>query len=708
MLGTYRKVLVISGLVLCLFSIVSAKYSGGSGEPNDPYQIADTNDLLLLAADTNDYNDCFILINDINMAGQVFTKAIIAADIISDIGFQGTAFMGTFDGNDHKITHFTINGTANSHIGLFGQIYTGGSVKNLGLDNFSISGDDYVGSMAGSNNGGSINNCCSTGVVSGYSYVGGLVGVNVSDISNCYSTGSVSGYSCVGGLAGMNTSGTISNCYSTGAVSASSYSYYIGGLVGYNDGDGSISNCYSTGAISGSSSVGGLVGENRGGTITNCYVTGTVTGNRYIGGLAGYSVDDYNDAVITGCYATGTVTGSGSYVGGLVGSNSSRNISNCHSTSLVIGNQYVGGLVGYNDYAYNDTVITGCYATGTVTGSGNDVGGLVGWNRSQMQPADYRSIITDCYATGAVSGSRDVGGLIGYNDNYDFNSSLDTCYATGKVTGNRNVGGLVGYHLRGAITDCYATGAVDGNVSSGSPIEIGGLVGHGINITNCYATGAVTVCGNISDGYIGGLAGRGYSVTNSYAIGVVTVSGNISNCYIGGFAGGGFHVTNSYATGVAKLSGNISNCYIGGFAGQGDTFITSFWDVNSSGLSDGVGCLEPDPSGVTGKTTAEMKTLSTFTSAGWDFDYTDGDGADWFIQIEEYPILVWQISPADIYTDGKNNFRDFAVFAQYWMREDCAIYNDYCDWADLDFNGDVDIDDLIELMSYWLEQGIYN
>jgi hypothetical protein len=101
-----------------------------------------------------------------------------------------------------------------------------------------------------------------------------------------------------------------------------------------------------------------------------------------------------------------------------------------------------------------------------------------------------------------------------------------------------------------------------------------------------------------------------------------------------------------------------------------------------------------------------MKDMASYV--GWDFDYTDGDGANWFIQIDEYPILVWQISPADIYTDGRNNFRDFAVFAQYWMRDDCAIYNDYCDWADLDFSGYVDIDDLIELMSYWLQEGIYN
>jgi hypothetical protein len=169
----------------------------------------------------------------------------------------------------------------------------------------------------------------------------------------------------------------------------------------------------------------------------------------------------------------------------------------------------------------------------------------------------------------------------------------------------------------------------------------------------------------------------------------------------------------SYAGGLVGYldSGTISNCYstgavsgsnVGGLVGYkiiGSIIVSSFWDVNTSG--------QVTSAGGTGKTTAEMQTLYTFTSAGWDF-YTDGDPADWFIQINEYPILTWQISPADIYTDGRNNFRDFAVFAQNWMREDCAIYNYYCDWADMDFDGSVDIDDLIVLMSYWLESGIYN
>jgi hypothetical protein len=315
MFHTYHKALVVAGLVFCSLSSAFA-YSGGSGTPGEPYQIATKTDLLALAVTTADYNKCLILTADINMGGEVFTKAIIAADTNSSWwGFQGTAFTGIFDGNGLKITNFTINGGSNDCLGLFGQINSVGSVKNLGLENYSVSGDSYAGSLVGFNYG-SISNCYSTGAVSGSTDVGGMVGINHGSISNCYSMGTVSGWAYVGGLLGENR-GSISNCYSTGAVyGTSGASTYVGGLVGLNY-SGSISNCYSTGAVSGDFDVGGLAGE--------------------------------NDVSISNCYSTGTVSGySGSYtVGGLVGQNFDS-ISNCYSTGAVSGSSDVGGLVGLN------------------------------------------------------------------------------------------------------------------------------------------------------------------------------------------------------------------------------------------------------------------------------------------------------------------------------------------------------------------------
>jgi len=251
------------------------KYSGGSGTAGVPYRIATRADLLALAADTGDYNKCFILTADINLIGQIFSAAIIAAD-------GSPAFSGTFDGSGHKITNFTIN-TNNYDHGLFGTI-TGGLVENLGIENCSVSGY-YAGCLAGFTSGGTISNCYSTGSVSGDSScasVGNLVGENWGTISDCYSTGSVSGASTyVGGLVGRNM-GIVSRCYAAGAVSGS---YDLGGLAGNND--GSISNCYSAGTVSGSEIVGGLVGINHS-NITNCYATGAVSGSYNLGGLVGY------------------------------------------------------------------------------------------------------------------------------------------------------------------------------------------------------------------------------------------------------------------------------------------------------------------------------------------------------------------------------------------------------------------------------------
>ena len=255
-------------------------YSGGTGEPNNPYKIAAKADLLALADNTADYDKCFILTADIDMQAQVFTTAIIASD---------TSFTGTFDGSGHKITHFAINGGSNSYLGLFGYISSGGSVKNLRIENFAVSGSSDVGGLVGENFG-NISDCYSTGAVSSNSNVGGLVGSNYyGSITNCYSTGSVSGTSFVGGLVGLNNYGNISQCYSTSAVSGGGWG--IGGLVGSNYYAG-INNCYSMGTVSGSSGsldVGGLVGDNSG-NISNCYSTGAVSGTSFVGGLVGYSL----------------------------------------------------------------------------------------------------------------------------------------------------------------------------------------------------------------------------------------------------------------------------------------------------------------------------------------------------------------------------------------------------------------------------------
>ena len=305
-------------LAVCLFVIpASAKYSGGTGEPESPYQIATTGDLMLLGESPEDYDKHFIMTADIdldpNLPGRkVFNRAVIAPDINNvKTYFQGTPFTGSFHGNGHTISHLTIAG--GGYLGLFGLLGFRGQVRNLGVVDINIPGlGDYVGGLVGSNSG-TITNCyIESGNVSGVSRVGGLIGSNRTNgkVMLSYSAGLVSGQQSVGGLVGSN-SGTLNCCYSSGAVGGEGS---VGGLVGDNY-YGNIATSYSTSAVNGDNSVGGLVGINRWNSVSNSYSTGAVHGGDNVGGLIGR-----NWGYMSNCYSTGATRGDDN-VGGLVGNN---------------------------------------------------------------------------------------------------------------------------------------------------------------------------------------------------------------------------------------------------------------------------------------------------------------------------------------------------------------------------------------------------
>ncbi|NIP26719.1 MAG: hypothetical protein GWN67_15555 [Phycisphaerae bacterium] len=432
-LGLMWKIAVLV-VICCLGLPVQGKYGGGTGEPNDPYQIADANDLLELGTTTDDYDKHFILIADVNMVGYTFTTAVIAADTDNtNDDFDGIPFTGVFDGAGHRILNLTIDSAGDNYfLGLIGFIHgKKAQVKNLGLGSISItitvgSSSRCLGGLCGRNDG-TISNCYSTGSVTGVYGVGGLVGYNSGTISNCYSKASVSGERLIGGLLG-NNGGTITNCCSSGSVSGEED---VGGLVGGNR--GTITNSYSTNSVSGIHYIGGLVGDNSGGTISNCYSKGSVTGTGIVGGLCGRN----RGGTITNCCSTASVSGTESGVGGLVGRNSHNGtITNSYAKGGVSGNILVGGLVGRNY-----STITNSYSTGSVTGDKN-VGGLVGWNCGT---------ITNCYAAGSVLGGDFVGGLVGENDKWIEYGIIMNCYSTGSVMGNGDIGGLVGESYYGGV-----------------------------------------------------------------------------------------------------------------------------------------------------------------------------------------------------------------------------------------------------------------
>ena len=162
----------------------------------------------------------------------------------------------------------------------------------MGIIDCNITGgaeSSYVGGLCGVSYGG-VNNSYSTGLVSGYSDVGGLIGSG-STVSNSFSECTVSGKIDVGGFCG-NSGGGMNRCYATGAVLGSDNASSIGGFCGTNI--GTISDCYARGDVSvgnNSSRIGGFCGNNTSTvTIINCYSTGAVTAPEeygYVGGLCG-------------------------------------------------------------------------------------------------------------------------------------------------------------------------------------------------------------------------------------------------------------------------------------------------------------------------------------------------------------------------------------------------------------------------------------
>ena len=404
-------------------------------------------------------------------------------------------FNGEFNGNGHTISNLQIdpdedieisanpdeyfNISAND-VGLFGQMNSEAKISSVGLLNIDIVGEQRVGGLAG-NNGGRISN----------SYV-----VN----TNAYR---IEAEEYVGGLVGENE-GSIVNSYTITAVRGN---LYVGGLVGDNGSEGTISNSRTTSTVVGSEDVGGLVGYNNG-RITGSHAIGSVkekqSGDIDLGGLVGWN---YVNGTIDDSYAIVVIEGS-RFVGGLVGDNAGKVI-NSHAKGEVSGSwQDVGGLVGRN----RQSAIRNSYATGNVMGMPDDLGGLVGEN--------FYGEISNSYATGDVMGKPDdLGGLVGEN----FYGEISNSYATGDVIStNRNyiVGGLVGRNTSGMIVNTYAianvTGGTDGEVTGTA--AAGGLVAYllGGTIKNSYVIGNVTGSGNGAVGALVGLNSEG-NIIRSYA-----------------------------------------------------------------------------------------------------------------------------------------------------------------------------------------------
>ncbi|MEN6428557.1 MAG: hypothetical protein ABFE13_24680 [Phycisphaerales bacterium] len=276
----------------------------------------------------------------------------------------------------------------------------------------------------------------------------------------------------------------------------------------------------------------------------------------------------------------------------------------------------------------------------TVAGNGMGTGALVGYLGGGG--------ITSCTVAGAsISGNTGVGALAGAAD-----GNVYTSRSSGSVTGVRYVGGLIGQVGGGIIGRSYSKATVVGSES------VGGLLGSVLKeagiVESCYATGPVK--GSL---YVGGLVGQlvAGGIWRSYSMGAVTAEQSA-----GGLVGYRRALASDYA---------------------------SFWDVETSKQTTSV-CGA-------GKTTAEMKTFTTYWDANWDFAATWAmcDGIS-------YPIFLWQLPVGDLRCPDGVSFADFALFASNWRHDDCSVLNYSCQGADLDGSGEIDSLDLALFAAHWM------
>lgn len=360
-------------LFILLSGQLFAQFSGGSGEPLDPYQVSSLEELQQVKNYPDKY---FIQVNHIDAAATADWNNRLGFE---PIGNENYYFSGYYNGNGYEIRNLHVNRPEEEYSGLFGHVQDG-TIRGVILKNANILGSNKTGGLAGQIINSLIINSSADGVIEGRTYVGGLAGYNHGEIDNSRVNADIRGRSYVGGISGINR-GLIINSSSKGKYTASGNS--LGGISG-NNYDGTISHCFSEAKISGRriTSLGGLAGSN-GGLIVKSFATGEVTGNAYVGGLVGNN----NGGNIVFSYSKGKTEGI-NLVGGLVGVNrNGGKISEAYTISPVKGKFKTGGFAGTNE----SWIHAGYWATDTTThnnstSSGSNTG-IIGLTVREMTGA---------------------------------------------------------------------------------------------------------------------------------------------------------------------------------------------------------------------------------------------------------------------------------------------------------------------------------
>lgn len=466
--------------------------------------------------------------------------------------------------------------------------------KNYGTVAHKCAAGGFAGWNEGTITGGSM--AASLGNrETGYTYLGGVAGVNGGLIQSAYPAQgcAVRGDSYVGGIAGVNLGGNAAASTrkgliictennSTGTVEANRYA---GGVAGANVGNISLSDQLQS-SVTATGYAGGVAGIN---TTYNAYkgriygtenangaVLGSVTAANYAGGVAGT-----NRAEITRVENRASVRASTKYAGGIAGVNDTGGtISYCshasgNAAAVYATNGEAGGIAGNNN---KDALIENVQVSAAVTAANGTAGGVTATNFGiigQDSELESSSSVSGCTITGT---SESIGTIAAYNGknatirNVKLAENAKVQFSTPAVT----IGGLAGMN-EGAVTGCQVGNgalALDAGLRAGTnTVTLGGAVGRTTKDGTVSSTDVLLDLTQNLDKYtnLGGVAGKN--------------DGTLDQCTYSGTMGG-----EAGADGLVSVGARSTGSTVGGIAGLNNNTITGcevkYIKLQVSGISN--------------------------------------------------------------------------------------------------------------------------
>lgn len=454
-----------------------------------------------------------------------------------------------------------------------------------------------------------LENCTNYGTVAHKCAAGGFAGWNEGTITGGSMSASLgnreAGYTYLGGVAGVN-GGRIQSAYPAEDCAVRGDSY-VGGIAGVNlGGDAEASKgliiCTennSTGTVEANQYAGGVAGANVGNISLSGQLQSSVTATGYAGGVAGINTDKgsiYGDE-----NANGTVSGSvnaANYAGGVAGTNSAEITRVDNYASVRASTKYAGGIAGVNDAG--GTISYCSHASGNaaaVYATNGEAGGIAGNNNKNalIENVQVKADVTAANGTaGGVTATNF--GIIGQETGLENNSSVSGCTITGT---SESIGAVAAYNGKDATIRNVRL-AANANVRFSTPaVTIGGLAGMN--------DGAVTGC-RVENGALAlndGLRAGTNTVTLGGAVGRTTKHGTVSSTDV-----------------LLDLTQNLDKyTNLGGVAGQNDgTLERCTYSGTMGGDADTDGLVSVGARS-TGSTVGGIAGLNNSTITGCEVKY---------------------------------------------------------------------------------------